>query len=94
MKKIILSLLNGRVLPVLGSQLKGLKLRINPLLAFTLFWKHTEPEKHFVYKLLIKDNDVIFDVGANTGMHSYFFSRSFKKAKVYAFEPLPAMQVI
>lgn len=90
MKKIILSLLNGRVLPVLGSQLKGLKLRINPLLAFTLFWKNTEPEKHFVYKLLIKDNDVIFDVGANTGMHSYFFSRSFKKAKVYAFEPLPA----
>jgi FkbM family methyltransferase len=90
MKKIIRFLLNGRVLPVLGSQLKGLKLRVSPVFAFTLFWKNTEPEKHYAYKLFIKDNDVIFDIGANTGMHSYFFSRSFKKTKVYAFEPLPA----
>lgn len=90
MKKIIRSLLNGMVLPVLGSQLKGLKLRADPVLAFTLFWKNTEPEKHYAYKLFIKDNDVVFDIGANTGMHSYFFSRAFKKTKVYAFEPLPA----
>lgn len=90
MKKIILSLLNGLVLPVLGSQLKGLKLRVNPVQAFTLFWKNTEPEKHYAYKIFIKDNDVVFDVGANTGMHSYFFSKHFKQTKVYAFEPLPA----
>ena len=89
MKKIILSLLHGMILPVFGSQLRGLKLRVNPLLAFTLFWKNTEPEKHYAYKLFIKDKDVVFDVGANTGMHSYFFSRSFKETKVYAFEPLP-----
>jgi FkbM family methyltransferase len=90
MKKLILSLLNGWVLPVLGSQLKGLKLRVNRVQAFTLFWKNTEPEKHYAYKIFIKDNDVIFDVGANTGMHSYFFSRNFIQTKVYAFEPLPA----
>ena len=89
MKKKILSLFNGLVIPVVGSQLKGLRLRFSSLLTASLFWRNTEPEKHLLYKLLIKENDVILDVGANIGLHSYFFSKWFKGVKIYSFEPLP-----
>lgn len=33
-----------------------------------------------------KDNDVLFDIGANVGLYSLYFASS-KKGKVYAFEP-------
>jgi FkbM family methyltransferase len=90
MRRKILSLLNGMSLPIVGSQLRGFKLKVSPLLAFSLFWRNTEPENHYAYKILIRNNDVIFDIGANTGMHSYFFSKHFRNVRIFSFEPLPA----
>lgn len=82
-------MMKGRVLPVIGSQLRGLYLKAGPLFSFSLFWRNAEPEKHYVYRLLVKENDVVFDVGANVGLHSYYFSKNYKSIQVFAFEPQP-----
>lgn len=42
----------------------------------------------FILKLL-KDGDTVFDIGANAGYYSIFLGKKFKKAKIYAFEPVP-----
>ena len=55
-----------------------------------LFFNNVEPQVHNVYDLFLKPGCVFFDVGANVGLHSYYVSRKFNGAKVYAFEPLPA----
>jgi FkbM family methyltransferase len=47
-----------------------------------------EPEDScFVYKL-IKDGDIIFDIGANIGLYSIYFSKKFPKSGIYSFEPV------
>lgn len=42
-----------------------------------------------VCKSLIKENDVILDVGGNIGFHSIHFAHYASKGKVYSFEPSP-----
>lgn len=42
-------------------------------------------------KGLVKPGGVVIDAGANIGNHSVFFSRFMGAAKVYAFEPQPAV---
>ena len=36
----------------------------------------------------IKDGDVVFDVGANIGESENYFSKHFKHANIYCFEPV------
>jgi FkbM family methyltransferase len=49
-------------------------------------------EKIYVQRgITIKENDIIFDVGANIGIFSLFLMELNKKLKVYAFEPIPAI---
>jgi FkbM family methyltransferase len=51
--------------------------------------KHDRTE-YEVMSLLIRPGDLVFDVGANTGLHSVFASRLVgSSGKVYAFEPVP-----
>ena len=57
--------------------------------SFSLFWKNCEPEKHYAYTKLIENENIVFDIGANVGLHSYFIARTFPHTKVIAFEPLP-----
>ena len=39
--------------------------------------------------LTIRDNDVVFDVGANIGLFSRFISQQAQNLKIFAFEPVP-----
>ncbi|MHA1453782.1 MAG: FkbM family methyltransferase [Promethearchaeota archaeon] len=50
-----------------------------------------EDEVYLQRGITIKDGDVIFDVGANTGYSSYFLSQQAKNLKFYTFEPVPAI---
>lgn len=45
-------------------------------------------ELEFINKYL-ENNDVVFDVGANIGIWSYFLSKSNHKIDIYSFEPNP-----
>ena len=37
----------------------------------------------------LDDGDCVFDVGANIGLFTLFISRTFRNARIYAFEPIP-----
>lgn len=39
--------------------------------------------------IVLRDGDVIFDVGANIGFFTLYLSRTLRTAKVYCFEPIP-----
>lgn len=42
-----------------------------------------------LFKNIIKNNDIVFDIGANVGVHSTLFSKLVgQNGKVYAFEPV------
>lgn len=55
-----------------------------------LIIKNGQYEQHltFLFKKLIKEGDIVFDIGANIGVHSVLFSKLVgKNGKVFAFEP-------
>lgn len=52
------------------------------------FNTYEEEELAMQYKL-IKDGDVVFDIGANYGWYSMHIAKSNPRSKVYSFEPLP-----
>jgi hypothetical protein len=45
--------------------------------------------EYFQYGVTIKDNGVVFDVGANIGMFVMFLNKNTSNVKMYAFEPIP-----
>ena len=50
--------------------------------------KRTEKEFSSWKKVIKKEPKVIFDIGANVGVYSCFFSMYFPESKIYAFEPV------
>ena len=88
-KKIFFKLFNGIAFPAMNSQLKGVKLIVDPLMPNFHFWRDIEIEGHFIYDNFITDGDTIFDIGGNVGLHSSYFTRKNKNSKIYTFEPLP-----
>ena len=67
----------------------------NYLFLFSLYiiktLKRNKKERDFLYFLdLIKNEGVIFDVGANIGIMSYHICKSFPNSSIYAFEPIPS----
>ncbi len=70
--------------------MRGLRLKIDPVLPPLHFFREIEKENHHAYDTFIKPGNVIFDIGANIGLHSYYFARNFKNSYVYSFEPLRA----
>ena len=88
-KKLFFKLFKGMSLPAFNSQLKGIKLIVDPLMPNFHFWRDVEIEGHFIYDQFIKNGDTIFDIGGNVGLHSSYFAARNKLSKVIAFEPLP-----
>ena len=88
-KKVFYQIFKGVAFPAWNSQLKGVKLIIDPMMPNFHFWRDVEIEGHFVYDNFIKDGNVIFDIGGNVGLHSAYFATKFRDTKVFTFEPLP-----
>ncbi|MDN3507101.1 MAG: FkbM family methyltransferase [Simkaniaceae bacterium] len=47
-----------------------------------------EPKIHDFLKSVLKDGDIIFDIGAGTGWYALTFASLYKTAKIFAFEPI------
>lgn len=72
------------------GQLSGLKYRITENSGWAPIIGRWEPGAHFVYSRLIAKGDVVYDLGANCGLHTMLFSILVgENGRVYAFEPLP-----
>lgn len=50
-----------------------------------------EPEISFLIRSLVREDDIVLDIGANVGLHSVAFARAVPKGHVYAFEPVAEM---
>ncbi len=48
-----------------------------------------EDQSYFQYGIEIKDNDCVFDIGANIGMFTLYVNGVCENANIYAFEPIP-----
>lgn len=91
MIKIILKkLFRNRKFKVLRGNLKGIRFMIGDLFQTSVLWKDFEPDKQFAFNVLINADDVIFDIGANIGMHTAYIAKTKPASKIYSFEPLPA----
>jgi FkbM family methyltransferase len=61
--------------------------RITPFEAFS-FDQYELEDSEMLYRL-VKNNDIIFDIGANIGWYSIHLSKKLTGAKIYSFEPIP-----
>jgi FkbM family methyltransferase len=50
---------------------------------------HYEPQEMEMLGHLVKNGDVILDIGAHIGFTSLFLSKAFPQSQIYAFEPIP-----
>lgn len=89
-KNLLNKIFKGSIFPVFNNELKGLRLIIDPLLPSLLLFRELDKESHYAYDIFIKPGNIIFDIGANIGLHTYYFARNFRNTKVYSFEPLSA----
>ena len=65
----------------------GLDKRITPIEAFN-FNQYELADSAMLYKL-VKDGDIIFDIGANIGWYSNHLSKKLPNATIHSFEPIP-----
>jgi FkbM family methyltransferase len=61
--------------------------RVCPIETFN-FGQYELEDSEMLYKL-VKNNDIIFDIGANIGWYSIHLSKKLIGTKIYSFEPIP-----
>lgn len=79
----------GRVATIIRGPLKGCRYVINEDSGWAPIYGGWEPAAQVVYRQFIRPGNIVYDLGANTGIHSLLFSRLVgTSGKVYAFEPI------
>lgn len=92
LKQLVMRLFfsKGRVLRIWRGPLKGYRYIVKSDTGFSSLLGRWEKESQVVYMHSIFPGDVIFDLGANYGIHSMLFAKlTGPSGKVYSFEPLP-----
>lgn len=80
----------GTVATIIQGPLKGYKYKISENSGWSPIYGGWEPVASQVYHQFVKPGYTVYDLGANTGIHSLLFSKLVgKTGKVFAMEPLP-----
>lgn len=80
----------GTVVTILRGPSRGLRYRVFPGFGLAPIYGGWEPEAQRLMVQHIHAGDVVYDLGANRGIHTLLFSRLVGNAgHVHAFEPLP-----
>ena len=90
-KKILLNTVfqNGIIMKIIQGPLKNYKYIVKPDTGFSSLLGRWEKDTLIIYKNSIFNGDIVFDLGANFGIHSMYYSKLVQnKGKVFAFEPL------
>jgi FkbM family methyltransferase len=79
----------GSVRTILLGPARGLRYRVFPHWGLAPIYGGWEPSAQRVMKAAIRPGDVVYDVGANRGIHTILFARLVgPTGHVYAFEPV------
>lgn len=76
---------------VLWGPCRGLRYRIFPDMGLSPLYGGWEPEAQALMVKNIRNNSVVYDVGANYGIHTLLMARLAASGFVYAFEPVPTI---
>src|SRR6476619_2914975 len=91
LKTIIMNLFfrSGKVMRIRKGALRGYRYVVKPDTGFASILGRWEKKSQLVYQHSIFKDFVVFDLGANYGIHSMLYSKLVgEKGKVFAFEPL------
>lgn len=79
----------NRVYPILKGPLRGSRFKVTLNTEWAPIVGNWEPESQYLFTRLIRSGQVIFDLGANTGIHTLLFAKlAGAGGRVIAFEPL------
>jgi len=79
----------GKVAKILRGPLKSYCFIVSENSGWSPIVGRWEPEAHALFIRVVNPGDVVYDLGANNGIHSLLFSKLVGTAgKVFAFEPL------
>lgn len=80
----------GSEVIIRNGHLKGYRFIVTENSGWSPILGRWEPQSQDVFSQIIRPGQVVFDLGANNGIHSLLFSELVgDTGKVYAFEPLP-----
>jgi FkbM family methyltransferase len=80
----------GEKANILFGPLKGNKFIISDNSGWSPIFGRWEPESQELFSTIIKKGQIIYDLGANNGIHSLLFSHlTGARGQVFSFEPLP-----
>jgi FkbM family methyltransferase len=80
----------GKTYTILAGPLRGYKYRVTEDAGWSPLYGGWEATSQQVYAGLIKPSFVVYDLGANVGVHALLFAKlAGPQGKVFAFEPLP-----
>ncbi len=79
-----------RIVTIIRGPLKGCRYAANPLSGWASIYGGWEPAAQKAYTRMVEKDKVVYDLGANVGIHSLLFSKLVgPQGVVIAFEPLP-----
>ncbi|MBL0174098.1 MAG: FkbM family methyltransferase [Ignavibacteria bacterium] len=81
---------DGSLVRIKAGRLRGLRVFIDPSSpGLAVLFGRWEPYHQALYEGIVRQGDVVYDIGANTGIHSLLFSTLVgQHGKVFSFEPL------
>jgi FkbM family methyltransferase len=79
----------GAIRTILMGPCKGLRYRIFPGYGLSPLRGGWEPEAQALMVKYIRKSSIVYDVGANYGIHTLLMARLASEGRVYAFEPMP-----
>jgi len=81
----------GTIARVLSGPLRGSRFILRGTPNWASILGRWEPEAARIYATFVRPGDVVYDCGANVGIHSLLFAKLVgEQGRVVAFEPLPA----
>jgi FkbM family methyltransferase len=79
----------GSIQRIRRGFLKGFKIRLSKNSLWSPIIGRWEPEAQKLFSRVVKKGDVVYDLGANNGLHSLLFAHlTGTEGKVFSFEPL------
>lgn len=81
---------SGVVVTIRRGHLRGKRYRLNKYTSLTPLFGAWEKDSQRVFEAFVSSGNVVYDLGANTGIHSLHLSQLVgANGLVYAFEPMP-----